>query len=57
MYAVRGKVRIGEMQRGGNSCNERPPNVLDTTPLAEGMDYQEWSEKETRRLKKVLGED
>ncbi len=53
-YAVRGKVRVGEMMRG--KSDPRPPNVLDTTPLAEGVPYQEWHEKESARLSKVLDE-
>ena len=53
-YAVRGKVRRGEMMRG--KSDPRPPNVLDTTPLAEGVPYETWYENESARLAKVLNE-
>lgn len=51
-YAVRGRVRAGEMMRGGST--PRPPNALDTTPLAEGVPYETWAENESARLAKVL---
>lgn len=53
-YAIRGKVRIGEMMRG--KSDPRPPHVLDTTPLAEGVPYETWHEQESARLSKVLDE-
>lgn len=54
-YAVRGKVKIAEMMRG--KSDPRPPNVLDTTPLAEGVPYETWAENESARLAKVLDSD
>jgi len=54
-YAVRGKVKAGEMMRG--KSDPRPPNVLDTTPLAEGVPYETWAENESARLSKVLDSD
>lgn len=53
-YAVNCKVKLGEVVRGGNSCNERPPNCLDTRPLAEGVPYDTWAKNESARLAKVL---
>lgn len=53
-YAVRGRVRRGEMMRG--KSDPRPPNVLDTTPLAEGVPYETWHANESARLAKVLDE-
>ena len=51
-YAVRGRVKAAEMMRG--KSEPRPPNVLDTTPLAEGVPYETWAENESARLSKVL---
>jgi hypothetical protein len=51
-YAVRGSVKAAEMMRG--KSEPRPPHVLDTTPLAEGVPYETWAENESARLAKVL---
>ena len=40
------RVRIAEAIRGPSQ--ERPPNALDTRPLAEGMSYGEWSKKQKK---------
>lgn len=42
--AVRGRVRAGEVSRGKS---EPPPHALalDTSPLADGMPYNEWKKK------------
>ena len=37
---IMGRVKIGEVLRG--KSDERPPGMLDTRPLAEGMPKKEW---------------
>ena len=41
---VRGRVKLGEVSRGKNGTP--PPNALDTRPLADGMSYSEWRERQ-----------
>jgi len=38
--AISGRVKIGEVGRG--KSDERPPGVMNTEPLADGMGYKEW---------------
>lgn len=59
--AVFGSVKQGEVLRG--KSDERPPGMLDTRPLAEGMSKKEWDQQQAKvtrdmmwkRGKKIIG--
>lgn len=49
--AVFGRVKVGEVVRG--KSDERPPGMLDTRPLAEGMSRSEWDQQQAKLTREL----
>lgn len=45
-FPIMGRVKVGEVVRG--KSDERPPGMLDTRPLAEGMSRSEWDQMQAK---------
>ena len=44
-YAVVGRMKLGEASQGKNHESDRPPHIMDTRDLGEGMPMEEWQAK------------
>ena len=47
-YAVRGRMKLGEVTQGKND-QPLPPHIMSTEALADGMPLAEWKEKNRKR--------